>query len=94
MTLDEFVDNCVAVSIEHGYHPTRFLEMRQSGAYPLVGLIKHLVETSEPRSGFVRMKQLGLADWTLEAAVVKFPDEFTTDTLAYAKARLAGTLDA
>jgi hypothetical protein len=94
MTLDEFVDESVTISVRHGYNPTRFLEMRKSGTYTTVGLIAKLVESSDPRSGFVRMKQLGLDQWTLEAAVLKYPALFTDKTKTYAKARLEGTLDA
>jgi hypothetical protein len=95
VTLDEFVDQGVRVAHDHGYHPTKFLQMRQSGQYTTIALIRHLVETSEPRSGFVRMKELGLQQWTLEAAVLKFQDEFKDlPTIKYAQARMDGILDA
>jgi hypothetical protein len=94
MTLDEFVDEGVAVSIRNRCTPTDFIEMRKSGVYTTVGLITKLVESSEPRSGFVRMQRLGIAQWSPEAAVLKYPALLTDKTRAYAKARLEGVLDA
>jgi hypothetical protein len=52
------------------------------------------VESSEPKSGYRRLKDLGLLEWSLEAAVTKFPEEFSKRTLEYARARLDGILDA
>ena len=37
-----------------------------------------------------RLKELGLLDWSLEAAVKNFPAEFSPRTLAYAGARIRG----
>jgi hypothetical protein len=92
MTLEDFVDESIRVSREHNYHPTTFIGMWQKDRSPAP--IKRLVESSEPKSGYKRLVALGLKDWSLEAAVVKFPDRFSKDTLAYAEARLKGILDA
>lgn len=94
MTLEQFIDESIRRSAEKGYHPTTFLRMRQD--YGTVGTIKRLVENGERQSGFVRLKELNLLDWSLEAAVLKFPNEpgFTRTTKAYAEARLSGILDA
>ncbi|MFG1345112.1 hypothetical protein V5F59_09485 [Xanthobacter autotrophicus DSM 431] len=94
MTLEQFIDESIQVSRTKGYHPTTFMRMRAD--YGTVGAIRRLVETGEKQSGFVRLRELGLLDWSLEAAVIKFPDEpgFTRTTIAYAEARLQGILDA
>jgi len=76
-----------------GYHPTTFMRMRQD--YGTALAIRRLVETSEPQSGFRRLKELGLSEWCLESAVLKFPNEFKEHkTREYACARLEGKLDA
>lgn len=93
MTLDEFIDESIRRSRAKGYHPSIFIDMRQK--FGAIAATKRLVETSEPQSGFKRLKQLGLLDWSLEAAVLKFPNEFPDKkTQEYAKARLDGIFDA
>lgn len=93
MTLDEFVDETIRQARAVGYHPTVFIGMRQK--YGTVQAIKRLVETSEPQSGFKRLKDLGKLEWTLEAAVRNFPQDFPDrKTQEFAQARLDGILDA
>jgi hypothetical protein len=94
MSLEQFIDESIKVSKANSYHPTTFMRMRND--YGTVEAIRRLVETGEKQSGFVKLKKLGLLDWSLEAAVLKFPNEqgFTRTTAAYAKARLEGILDA
>lgn len=93
MTLDMFVDEMIRLAKPLGYTPTTFLSMREK--YTTAGAIKRLVETSEPQSGYRRLCDLGMKDWTLEAAVLKFPDiQFTHKTKEYAQARLDGIFDA
>jgi hypothetical protein len=94
MTLEQFIDESIKVSNAKDYYPTTFMRMRAD--YGTVEAIKRLVETGEKQSGFVKLEKLNLLDWSLEAAVLKFPDEqgFTRTTAAYAKARLDGILDA
>ena len=93
MTLEEFVDELLRRAAAKDYHPTIFMRMRQQ--YGTVGAIKRIVETSEPQSGFRRLRDLGLSEWCLEAAVLRYPDIFTErKTREYAQARLSGVLDA
>ena len=92
MTLEEFVDETIKRAAIHKYYPTTFMGMRAE--YGTVLAIKKLVETSEPQSGFHRLKKLGMLEWSLEAAVLSFPDQFTKKTIEYAQARLDGKLDA
>lgn len=93
VTLDEFVDEMMNRARPLGYTPTIFMRMRED--HGTVGAIKRLVETSERQSGFRRLRDLGLKDWTLEAAVLRFPrtEGFTRKTAEYARARLDGILD-
>ena len=92
MTLDEFVDEGIRLGREHGYHPTAFIGMRkEQGTRPA---IERLVKSSEPKAGFKRMQELGMVEWTLKSAVMKYPDEFSKEAKIYAQARLEGTLDA
>lgn len=92
MTLDQFVDELIKRAAPKGYSPTIFMRMREN--YGTVTAIQKLVETSEPQSGFRRLQKLGMTEWCLESAVVRFPDQFTRKTLEYARARLDGVFDA
>lgn len=91
MTLDQFIDEMIEKARPFSYSPTTFMSMRDK--YGTVSAIKRLVETSEPQSGFRRLREIGLSDWCLESAVIKFPNEFTKKTIEYARARLDGKLD-
>jgi hypothetical protein len=91
VTLEQFVDELIRRARPRGYVPTIFMRMRAE--YGTVSAIKRLVETSEAQSGFRRLKELGMLDWSLESAVLKFPDQFTRKTIEYARARLQGILD-
>ncbi len=93
MTLEPFIDESIKRSNKKGYHPTTFIRMRSD--YGTIPAIKRLVESGEPQSGFRRLKELGMLDWSLEAAVLKFPQDFPDrKTAEYARARLDGILDA
>ena len=50
--------------------------------------ISKLVVSEGVQSGFRRLKDLGLLDWTIEAAVMKFPDEFSASVRECAVFRL------
>lgn len=92
MTLDEFVAESLRLCRLKRYNSTAFEDMRER--LGLVPAIVRSVETSDPRSGYLQMCKLGLKDWTLEAAVVKFPEVFKDPkTQHYARARLDGLFD-
>jgi hypothetical protein len=93
MSLDEFVDEMIRRARPLGYTPITFMRMRDD--HGTAQAIRRLVETSEPQSGFRRLRDIGMKDWTLEAAVLRYPEtaEFTQHTAEYAKARLDGILD-
>jgi hypothetical protein len=88
--LEAFIDESITQSVEKRHRPSRFIEMRDRDG--TMNAIVKLVETSDEQSGFVKAKELGLIDWCLETAVVKFQDQFSRRTLAYALARLDGRL--
>lgn len=84
--LEAFVDETIRVSHAHGYNPTVFVSMRfQLGT---VAAIIKLVESPDIQSGFKRLAALGLLDYTIEAAVLRFPDEFPARTRECAQSRL------
>src|SRR5262245_66401830 len=75
--LERFIDESIRVSREHGYHPTAFIGMRQR--YGTVGAISRLIVSGGPQRGFMRLKELGLLDWSIEEAIARFPDEFSSE---------------
>lgn len=85
--LEAFIDKSIRVSREHGYSPTIFMDMR--GRHGTVGAIDRLVRSGDIQSGFKRLKELGLLEWTIESAVLKFPDEFSAQIREAAKWRLS-----
>jgi hypothetical protein len=85
--LEAFIDETIRVSHAHGYNPTVFVSMRfQLGT---VAAITKLVESPDVQSGFKRLKALGLLDHTIEAAVLRFPNEFPARTRECAEFRLS-----
>lgn len=89
--LEKFLDELLVRARSKRYAPKTFISMRYR--YGAIEAIRRLVETSEPQDGFRRLKFLGLTNWSIEAAVVRFPDLFPAKTLAYAQARLEGKLN-
>ena len=85
--LEEFVDESIHRSSEHGYRPTGFIGMRNR--FGTVGAIDRLVRSGDIKGGFKRLEALGLLEWTVEAAVLRFPDEFSREVRAAAEWRLA-----
>ncbi|MDP3550128.1 MAG: hypothetical protein Q8R81_07010 [Novosphingobium sp.] len=91
MTLNDFVEEGIRRAQAVGYHPTAFMGMWYPDRSPKV--LENLVSTSDPKTGYKRMVREGLKDWTLEAAVVAYPDHFSKKAVEYAKFRLTGALD-
>jgi hypothetical protein len=73
--LEAFIDESVRVSIKHGYRPSNFMRMRTD--LGTLSTIKKLVISGELQSGFKRLKELGIVEWSLEQAVRNFPKEFS-----------------
>ena len=84
--LEAFVDTLIKLAKEHEYNPTIFQGMRRQ--YGTVDAIEKLVQSGDVQSGFKRLKQLGLLEWSIEAAVVKFPTEFSSNARQCADWRL------
>jgi hypothetical protein len=84
--LEAFIDETIKRGRAKGYHPTVFIGMRQT--YDTIPAISKLVQSGDIQSGFKRLEKLNLLEWTIEAAVEKFPDEFSKDDLECASFRL------
>lgn len=84
--LEAFIDEMLKLARARGYVPTIFIGMRRQ--YGTVDAIERLVETGDIQSGFKRLRQLNLLDWTIEAAVLRFPDEFTRNARQCSEWRL------
>ncbi len=50
--------------------------------------MRRIVRSGEIQSGFRRLVQLGLREWTVEAGIVKFASEFDKETVEAAEWRL------
>jgi len=84
--LDAFVNEGIRLSKERGYNPTTFVGMRHQ--HGTIDAIERLVQSGELQSGFKRLKQLGLIDWTIESAVIRFATEFSSNAKQCAEWRL------
>ncbi|URK88003.1 hypothetical protein LP421_10510 [Rhizobium sp. RCAM05350] len=84
--LEAFIDDTIRRGQKKGYHPTVFIGMRS--ALTTIPAISKLVRSGDLQSRFKRLEKLGLLDWTIEAAVEKFPDEFDPTDRACAAFRL------
>jgi len=85
--LEAHINESISVSQRHGYHPTEFIRMcNQYRSLPDV--ITRLVTSGDIQSGFKRLEKLGLLDWSIETAVLKFPNYFSAETQACARFRL------
>ena len=84
--LEAFIDQMIKLAKPHRYTPTTFIGMRRQ--YGTIRAIERLVESGDIQSGFDRLSKIGLLDWTIEAAVIKFPEEFGHSTRECAKWRL------
>ena len=84
--LEAFIDNSIELAKQREYNPTVFVGMRRQ--YGTVDAIERLVQSGDLQSGFKRLNQLALLDWTFESAVTRFPAEFTRNARQCAEWRL------
>jgi hypothetical protein len=84
--LEAFIDESIRRSIRAGYHPTIFIGMR--ARHGTVEAITKLVQSGEIQSGFEKLRQLGMLEWSIEAAILKFPGRFTPTARECAQFRL------
>lgn len=89
--LEAFIDETIKRAAAAGYHPTEFIRMRRT--YQTVPAISRLVVSGDIQSGFKRLQQLGLLDWSIEAAVLRFPEEFSRDVQECAAFRIKLALE-
>jgi hypothetical protein len=68
--LEAFIDKSIELAKERGYNPTIFIGMRRQHG-PL-DAIKRLVQSGDIQSGFRRLNQLSLLNWTIESAVISY----------------------
>jgi hypothetical protein len=73
--LEAFIDETIRLAGRKGYYPSVFQGMRSR--HGTIKAIEKLVQTGEVQSGFKRLTELGLLEWSIEAAVLRFPDRFT-----------------
>ena len=84
--LEKFVDELIKRSIEKGHTPQMFTDMRHR--HGTMETIKRLVTSKNVQEGFKKLGELGLLDMSAEAAVLKFPEEFTPEEQEVARWRL------
>jgi hypothetical protein len=84
--LEAFIDRGIELAKARGYNPTVFIGMRRQ--YGTLDAIERLVESGDIQSGFRRLNQLNLLEWTIESAVTKFPTEFSRNARQCAEWRL------
>ena len=84
--LEAFIDKSIELAKERGYNPGIFIGMRRQ--YGTVDAIERLVQSGDLQSGFRRLNQVGLLDWTIESAVIKFSTEFSRNARQCAEWRL------
>ena len=84
--LEAYIDEGIKRSYEAHLPPTRIKEMRDR--FGTIGAIERLVSSGDIQSGFQAAVAAGLAEWTLEAAVLKFPSLFSKQLCEAAEFRL------
>ena len=84
--LEKFIDELISRSIEEGYTPQTFIDMRYR--HGTVEAIKRLVTSRNIQQGLKRLGELNLLDLSVEAAVLKFPEEFTHEEQETSRWRL------
>lgn len=84
--LEAFIDETIRVSAQHAYYPTAFMAMRER--HGTKNAISRLVVSGDVQSGFSKLQKLGLIDYTIEAAIMKFPGEFSRQDHECAEFRL------
>ena len=72
--LDSWIDESIRVAKEHGYIPTTFIGMR--GRHGTKEAMRRLVLSGDIQSGFRKLRELGLIEWSVEVGVCRFPDDF------------------
>jgi hypothetical protein len=90
-TLEAWVDVATSVCASHRFPPGRWPELRRR--YGTVAAMKKVIRLKIALTPLCRLKRAGLSEWSVEAGVLRFPDEFTEDDLALACFRLDNACD-
>jgi len=90
--LEAFIEESLQRSSEKGYPATVFRRMRRD--HGTVEAIERLVQTGDIQSGFKQLVKLNMREWTIEAAVLRFPGRFTKNAWDCAQFRLRIAQDA
>lgn len=86
-SIDEFVDYFISLCAVLNYRPRNFIKLR--ARVGTIVAIATLVGKEKPTSGFRRAFELGLIEYSLEAAVCSFPTQFSTEVHERALSRLS-----
>ena len=84
--LEKFIDESIERSIEKGFTPQVFMDMRHR--HGTVEAIKKLLASKDIQAGLRRLGELGLLGLSAEAAVLEFPEEFTPEEQKVARWKL------
>jgi hypothetical protein len=86
ISIEGFIEESIQRWAEHGFHHTVFIQMRE--AFGTVRAIRTLVQEPDFQSRLAKLATIGLVDRSLEAAVLKFPGEFSPADVAHARDRI------
>jgi len=84
--LERFVDEAIWKGSLKGYVPSKFITMREE--LGTVDAMSALVRSGDVASGFKKLRDLGMLELSMEAAMLNFPHEFADDDRACALTRL------
>ena len=85
--LRKWVAESLRLSIKRGYKAGHFIEMWMANRSERT--LERLVISGEIQSGFARMVEIGLIDWSMEQGVINFAPLFTNpEVVDAAKFRL------
>jgi hypothetical protein len=84
--LEKHIDEGIRRSGDIGYYPERFVQMRRH--LGTKGAMERLVTSGDIQTGFQKLVDAGMPEWTMEAAVIKFPALFGKNVHAAAQWRL------
>jgi len=73
--LEAWVDDSIQLVEAKGYRPSEFIAMRER--YGTAPAMERLMRSGTVQSGFIRLKKLGMIEWSVEAGILKFRERFT-----------------
>jgi hypothetical protein len=85
-TIEAFIEESIRHWRAHHVENALFMEMRE--VHGTVGAIKALLHKAGTASELHEFALSGLYDWSIEAAVIKFPAEFSPADVERARRRI------